>query len=115
MQLQIPQAIRVFLENLMRQAGTTPTDTAQAEHLLQELFQQLDAHIIDTVVDYLPVEKLDEFMAFIKRQPSREELDAYLARTLPNARDVYVVAFAGFRDNYLASVKTPHQFGGQHA
>lgn len=104
MDLQMPQEIRAFLESLMREAGTTPADTLQAEQLLRELFLQLDSQIIDTVVDHLPTEVLDDFMVFVSRQPTRQQLEAYLQTHLPNAHEVFVLAFRTFRDAYLKTV-----------
>lgn len=101
----IPPEIRAFLERLLTDAGISTVDTAGRERLVQGLFQKLDGYIIDTVVDHLPDEKIDEFTAFIQHHPSRDELTAYLQRVLPNAQDVFVVAFAGFREAYLAAVE----------
>lgn len=100
----IPSELRVFLERLLTDAGVSTADTAGRERLVQGLFQKLDGYIIDTVVDHLPDEKIDEFTAFIQHHPSRDDLNAYIERVLPNAQDVFVSAFAGFRQAYLAAV-----------
>lgn len=105
----MPAEIRSFLERLLTDAGVTTSDAAGRERLLQGLFQKLDGYIIDTVVESLPAEKLDEFTAFIQQHPSRDELNDYLSRELPNAQDVFVSAFAGFREAYLAAVTATRQ------
>lgn len=104
----IPAEIRSFLERLLTDAGFT-VEGQEKERLVAGLFQKLDGYIIDTVVDNLPAEKIDEFTAFIKKQPSRDELNDYLGRNVPNAQDVFVSAFAGFREAYLAAVTSSRQ------
>ena len=104
----IPTEIRAFLEQLLADAGFS-AEGQERERLIAGLFQKLDGYIIDTVVDNLPAEKIDEFTAFIQKQPSRDELNDYLRRTLPNAQDVFVSAFAGFREAYLAAANPARQ------
>jgi hypothetical protein len=105
----IPAEIRSFIERLLVDAGVSAADAAGHERLVRGLFDKLDGYIIDTVVDNLPPEKLDDFTSFIQKNPSREALNEYLGRTLPNAQDVFVAAFTGFREAYLSAVAATRQ------
>lgn len=107
----IPAEIHSFLERLLVDADIMTADAAEHERLVQGLFQKLDGYIIDTVVDTLPPEKLDEFTAFIHQRPSRDELNDYLARTLPDVQEVFISAFTGFRGAYLNAVAASRQRG----
>lgn len=112
-QKTIPEEVRKYLDGLLDEAGVSGVDEATRETLVQELFIQLDDAIIDKVVDYLPVEKLDAFTAFMQGNPSRDQLEKYLQENVPNTQDVFTVAFADFRDAYLQAIKeakeqTPH-------
>ena len=105
----IPDEIRVYLEDLLSQAGIIDIDSVVKEAMLQELFVRLDQFLATKVIDYLPVDKLDEFTQFTQSKPSQEKMQQYLQSHLPNAQDVFIVAFGEFRDMYLKNIKNAKQ------
>src|SRR5205807_629061 len=95
--LDIPGEIRTYLNALLDASGMKDADTTTREDMVQELFLKLDDYIIDRVVEYMPVEKLDEFTAFMQKNPSKEAVEQYIQSNVPNAQDIFTVAFADFR------------------
>ena len=97
----IPPEVRTYLESLLAESGAEFTAPADKETKLREVYQELDRRLIDTVIDYLPADKLAGFMQFMQQNPTRPQIDQYLQLNLPDAADVFIVAFADFRDAYL--------------
>ncbi len=98
---EIPQEIRTFLENLLKDANITPLDDAMKEEMLSQLYVKLDSFIMTTVIENLPPEHMDEFIKLNEENKPKEQIDAFMAEKIPNSEDVFAKAFLDFRDLYL--------------
>jgi len=107
--VQIPAEIRAYLEDLLYRAGMTNIDSVVKEAMIQELFTELDTFLMTKIIDYLPVEKMDEFTKLLESRPAQQTMQYYLQENLPNAQDVFTVAFGEFRDMYINNVNKAHQ------
>lgn len=101
----VPDEIRVYITSLLDASGLQQADKELRESMIQNLYKELDAYIIDQIVDYMPAEKLEAFTELIQKNPSKDELDLYIRMNIPNAQDVLTVAFADFRNRYLQAAK----------
>lgn len=97
----IPQEVRSYIEDLLTSSGVVTTDTVMREAMVQELFTRLDKFLTIKLLDYLPTEKLEEFADLTEKNPSQEEVQKYIQENVPNAQDIFVLAFGEFRDLYL--------------
>jgi hypothetical protein len=102
-QLQIPQEIRSFLENLLQDAGMT-LDESMKEEMVKELYARLDNFVTATIVDNMPEDKIEEFIALNEQKKSLEEIQGFITTNLPNAQEVFAKAFTDFRNMYLSGV-----------
>ncbi len=107
--IAIPEEIQVYLNRLLDESGMTGLEDSVRESMLQDLFLQLDDYIIEKVVDYLPEDKLNGFTDLMKQNPPKDQVEDYIRKNVPNAQDVFTVAFADFRDIYLQAAKDAQQ------
>lgn len=103
-QLEIPAEIRSFLEGLLTDANMTTLDDEMKEEMIKELFARLDSYITAAIVDNMPQEHLEEFIAMNESKKSREEIEGFLKEHMPNSQEVFTKTFMEFRDLYLGGV-----------
>lgn len=102
--LQIPPEVRNFLEGLLQDAGMTTLDEGMREEMIKELYARLDNYITSAIVSKLPPEHAEAFISLNEEKKSQEEIQAFLQDKLPNAQEVFALAFSEFRDLYLGNV-----------
>lgn len=103
--LVIPDEIRAFLESILEDGDMMILDSNSKERMIQELFIELDAYLRTKVLEYLPENKLKDFVEISKNDPTPEKMTAYLQENLPNSQEVFAQAFEEFRDIYLEGVE----------
>jgi len=81
--------------------GLTIVDPDIMDEMIVQLYTRFDKFLIGEIAEYLPREKLEEFAKIVEKNPTAEQVRDYLLKNLPNAQDVFTVAFAKFRDLYL--------------
>lgn len=101
---QIPSEIRIFIENLLKDANITPLDDAMKEEMIGQIYVKLDNFITTTVIENLPPEHMGEFIKMNEENRPREEVDKFMAEKIPNSQDVFAKAFLNFRDLYLGNI-----------
>ena len=97
----IPPEIRVYLDGLLTSSGIVSVDRVMRESMIQELYVRLDKFLTLKMLDHLPTEKLEEFANLTGRNPSEQVVQAYIQKNVPNAQQMFITAFAEFRDLYL--------------
>lgn len=102
--VEIPEEIRIFLEGILEDANMVIADDEVRETMITELFMRLDKFLVSRVIQYLPQDKLDEFMEMDKSQVSVEKTYEFLKQNLPNIEEVFATAFEEFREVYLEGV-----------
>ena len=100
----IPEEVRPYLEGLLADANIHPVDAAMQEDMLLDLYVRLDNYLATAILDNMPPEHLDAFIKLNKEAKSKEEIEAFLQKNLPNAQEVFAKAFVAFRDIYLGNV-----------
>lgn len=105
-QIQIPQEIRGFLDNLLQEAGMVDLDEQTHEDMLQELYKRLDHYIVTVIVSNLPNEHLDEFIKMNQEKRPQEEIQQFLQQKLPQSDAILAKAFVDFKDLYLGNKVT---------
>lgn len=101
---QIPSEIKTFLESILQDANMTSLDEQTHEEMIKQLFIRLDNFMLTTIVEALPAEKISEFTKLSEEGKTREELENYLRKNIPNHSDVFAKAMLQFRDLYLGNV-----------
>lgn len=102
---EITPEIRGFLVNLLIDAGVIKTGDEVPEDKLRELFDRLDYLISAKLVDTLSDKQLDQFIRMNEQKKSPAELQTFLIRHIPNAREVFTETFLEFRQMYLDQVE----------
>ncbi len=97
----IPAEIRAFLDDLLKQGNVLATDEEMHEALIQELYIRLDKFLFTRMLETLPAEKYNDFVALSADPARRDELQIYLQSNIPNTQDFFLIAFDDFRKEYL--------------
>lgn len=101
--LQIPNEIRGFIENLLNDSGMTYTDDDMKEEMVKEIFVRLDQYIASVIVSSLPADKVEDFIKMNEDRKPQAEIEAYIKEHIPNTKDVFAKAFGDFRNMYLGA------------
>lgn len=101
---EIPQEIRGFLDELLRDANMTSLDQKTHDDMLIELYTRLDDYMIGTIMEKLPQDKMEEFTKMAEGGKTRDELQKYLQDNIPNATEIFANAMVDFRNLYLGNV-----------
>lgn len=104
--VEIPQEIRKFLEALLFDAGLNDNDKEMYEAFIAELFLRLNDYLSAKIIESLPDEHIEAFLEITKNAQGQTEIDAFLAEKMPNAQEVFTIAFGEFRDLYLNNPDT---------
>jgi len=102
--LEITPQIRQYLDGILTDAGMKTLDEGSREEMIKELFVRLDSYITSVIVDKLPEEHLDAFIKLNEQKKSMKEIEEFLKEKMPDSQEVFVRAFADFRDLYLGNV-----------
>lgn len=97
----IPQEVRPYLESLLADAGIHPIDEQMQENMLKDLYVRLDNFLATAILDNMPAEHLEAFIQLNEKKATKEEIEKFLQKNLPNSQDVFAKAFVEFRDIYL--------------
>lgn len=97
----IPPEIKGFLQGILMDGGLTDVDPDIMDEMIVQLYTRFDKFLIGEIAEYMPEEKLEEFAQLVEKNPTGEQVRDYLLKNLPNAQDVFTVAFAKFRELYL--------------
>jgi hypothetical protein len=100
----IPQEIRDFLDELLKDGNMTSLDQAMHDEMIVELYTRLDDYMIGTITEQLPKDQLEEFTKMAEDGKNRDELQEYLKSNIPDATNVFAKAMIDFRNLYLGSV-----------
>lgn len=102
--LQIDPQVKIFIDNLLKDAGMTSVDEAMREEMVKELYVRLDNYLASVIAENLPQEHFDEFIKLNEEKKSREEVEKFLKDKVPDVDQVFAKAFAYFRTMYLGNV-----------
>ncbi len=99
----IPIEVRLFLEDLINESKMPVFDVETKQQLIYELFDRLDKFLSIKLAENLTEEQTDEFIKLNKENKPKEEIDAFLSKSIPDVQDVFIQAFSDFRDFYLSA------------
>lgn len=102
--LDIPQEIRKFLEDMLDDANMTGEENTR-EQMIKELYTRLDNYLVTVIVDNIPPEHLEDFIKLNEDKRPQEEVNKFLEEKMPDAKEVFAKAFVDFREIYLGSVE----------
>jgi hypothetical protein len=111
-QIKIPQEIRFFLEDLLKQSQVTYLDEDMHEAMIEELYIRLDKFLFTKMLEFLPVEKVEEFSTLSADPSKKEILQQFITENIKNAPELLTLAFAEFKneyESYLATAKNTDQ------
>lgn len=99
-QLQIPADTRVYLENLLEDAGMMLTPELK-ESLIIDLYNRLEKKMIADAIENMKPEDVEVFVQTIKTSQNQQEIDQFINSHLPNAKEIFVQSLVDFRTYFL--------------
>lgn len=102
----IPPDIKIFLEGLLEEADLLILNDEMYDTILKSMYLQLDQHLLGRVLEALPEDRLEGFIALDATEKTSDPatVQDYLEKHLPDAKDVFAKAFADFRTMYLETI-----------
>lgn len=104
-QQDISPEIRGFLADLMEEAEVFITDPILKEENLQKLVERLDKLLSIRLASRLSDEQMQAFSKMNEEGKSKQEVDTYLRKNIPDVDNLFKDAFAEFRLLYVEGVK----------
>lgn len=102
--VEIPEDVKVYLENILKDANMTYLDEQTHQDMLTELYSQLDNFLTSVIVDKMPPEYIDEFIKLNNESATKEQAQKFIQDHLPTSQQVLSEAFVQFRDMYVHNV-----------
>lgn len=99
----IPDDLRNFLNQMLIDADMTLDETTRRD-MLVEFHLQLDNYMTSVIVENLSSKQLEKFTRMAERGAQKPELEAYLAKHIPDSNMVFAQAMVDFRNLYLGNV-----------
>ena len=100
----IPVEIRTYLEGIIEEADILIFDEQDKEEILLDMYGQLNQFLIQKILEVLPEEKIDAFIALDEEQKGAQDIESFLSTAIPNAKDVLAQTFDNFRNTYLETI-----------
>lgn len=99
--VEVKPEVRQFLEQLMKDAGFIDVLPELKEELFNDLVTVFNEHMMTTIVEELPADKLLVFNKLQDEGKSKEEIEGFLLESIENAPELFADALLEFRDTYL--------------
>jgi hypothetical protein len=103
-QIQIPQDIRGFLEDILLTSDMVPENDIMHEIMLQQIFDRLDKFVAIRLVELLSDEDAEAFIKLNEAKASKEEIDKFIEEHIPNAKEAFVKILLDFKDAYTSEL-----------
>lgn len=105
-QVIIPPDIKIFLERILEEADLLLLDDETYNTILKSMYLQLDQHLLGRILEALPEDKLEGFIALdaAEKTSNPQAVQDYLEKNLPQAKDIFAKAFEDFKTMYLESI-----------
>jgi len=101
---QVPAEMKAFLQGILDEADILILDDVEKEAVIQNMYFQLDAFLLEQVIAALPDEKIEEFSTLSEEEGSVEKVQAFIESALPNAKEIFEKAYEEFRQWYLDTI-----------
>jgi hypothetical protein len=96
--MQIPPEVTAILGKVLEDAGLKSPDKKLCNEQLRDFHDRLDVVMFDEILTYLPAKHLNTFVKMNDEKKSREEIDKFLEKNMPNSDQVFAGALAKFRE-----------------
>lgn len=103
-QPQIPPDTKVFLENLLEDAGMTLTPELK-EAMILDLYSRLEKKLIADAIENMKPEDVEAFTQMIQTSANKEQIEQFINSHLPNAKEVFMQSLVDFRTYFLAGTQ----------
>lgn len=97
----VSEEARLFLENLMHDAGLELITLPLKDKIIADLAKRLDAKIMLAALSALDNRGLVSFRDFLAQNPNSKEVAAFFEEKIVNWQEIYLRALAEFKDAYL--------------
>jgi hypothetical protein len=94
-----PEQIRIFLEQLLAEAGITPVPDLK-ESMIADLEDRLSVHLVQTIAPKLTPADFEQFTEISGSDPVDGQV--FLQSKINNLPEVYLEALDSFRQMFLA-------------
>ena len=97
---QIPEQAKQLIDQIIAQSEIEGLDSQVREQLEQDLYAELDAHMLAAAIDNLPDEQLDTYQQMVTSDVSSEEMQKFFAQHIENLEQVLTQAVIEFKSLY---------------
>lgn len=75
------------------------------EQMLSDLYARLEDWLFGQIIDALSDDDLTQFRELMENKASQEQLEEFLEKKIPNAKEIFSKAMLDFRKSYLGLEK----------
>lgn len=100
----IPVEIRTYLEGIIEEADILIFDEQDREEILGDMYEQLNQFLIQKILELLPEEKIDAFIALDEENKGPDDIQKFLEATIPEEKEVLAQAYDEFKQVYLETI-----------
>lgn len=104
---QLPQDTKIFLENIIDEAGLQLTPQLK-EAMIGDLYNKLEKKLIADAIENLKPEDVDEFVEVVRNSRSQTEIQKFVEEKLPNAKEIFMESLIDFRTYFLGGTMVPN-------
>ncbi len=97
--ITIPENISFFLNDLLDSTGIASDDILR-EGMLEELYIRLEKFLYVKILEYIPADKLADFVDLQKGTKNQEEKVDFFMKNIPHASDLFLLFLAEFKQRY---------------
>lgn len=101
MDTQQPEEIRIFFEDLLKDAGVEPESPELKAMMVEDLQQRLQTRFMQILAENLSAEDLETFSTLAEQDPL--QANNFLMSKVPNVPQLFLQAMAEFREIYLSA------------
>lgn len=98
---QISPDIKLFLENLLEDAGMQLTDELK-ESMIVDLNNRLEKKLIADAIDNMQPQDVEAFIALLQQSNGdKVQVESFINSKVPNSKEVFMKSLVDFRNYFL--------------
>lgn len=100
MEKQTQDSLDVFVDRLIEEKELIGLDTEVLAQVKTDLLDRVEDRVNATIVEHIPVDKLDYFEQLVNRS-DQKEIQSFCHRNIPGLDEIIAKELVDFRNTYL--------------
>lgn len=96
------EIIDLYLEDILSTVGLDESPEDEKKDFKSKLRTELEARVGIVVMNAIPDDKVQEFTDMMQKNPTQEEINAFVSKNVSNLEEIIVKAMQDFKEEFVS-------------